>query len=140
MNRFDDAGKLILRLTVGLLMLSHGLHKLINGIDGISALVATNGWPSALAYGVYIGEIVAPALIILGVLTRPAALVIVFNMVVAVYLAHSHQIFQLTKTGGWFLDGGWFLELQAFFLFGALVIALLGAGKFSLGGARGRFN
>lgn len=134
MNRFDDAGKLILRLTVGLLMLTHGLHKLINGIDGISALVATNGWPSAIAYGVYVGEIVAPALIILGVVTRPAALVLFFNMVIAVYLAHSHQFFQLTKTGGWFL------ELQAFFLLGALCIALLGAGKFSLAGARGRFN
>ncbi len=134
MNRFDDAGKLILRLTVGFLMLAHGLHKLINGIDGISALVATNGWPSALAYGVYIGEIVAPTLIILGVLTRPAALVLAFNMVIAVYLAHSHQLLQLTKTGGWFL------ELQAFFLLGALCIALLGAGRFSLAGPRGRFN
>jgi putative oxidoreductase len=134
MNRFDDAGKLILRLTVGLLMLSHGLHKLINGIDGISALIATNGWPSVLAYGVYIGEIVAPVLIILGVLTRPAALIVVVNMILAIYLAHSHQLFQLTKTGGWFL------ELQAFLLFGALCVALLGAGKFSLAGSRGRFN
>jgi putative oxidoreductase len=134
MNRFDDAGKSILRLTVGLLMLSHGLHKLINGIDGISALIATNGWPSVLAYGVYIGEIVAPVLIILGVLTRPAALIVVVNMILAIYLAHSHQLFQLTKTGGWFL------ELQAFFLFGALCVALLGAGKFSLAGSRGRFN
>ena len=134
MNRFDDAGKLILRLTVGLLVLSHGLHKLIHGIDGISALVVTNGWPSALAFGVYVGEIVAPALVILGVLTRPAALVVVFNMLIAIYLAHSHQLFQLTKTGGWFL------ELQVFFLFGALCVALLGAGKFSLAGTRGRFN
>ena len=134
MNRFDDAGKLILRLTVGLLVLSHGLHKLINGIDGISALVVTNGWPSALAFGVYVGEIVAPALVILGVLTRPAALVVVFNMLIAIYLAHSHQLFQLTKTGGWFL------ELQVFFLFGALCVSLLGAGKFSLAGTRGRFN
>ena len=134
MNRFDDAGKLILRLTVGLLTLSHGLHKLIHGIDGISALIATNGWPSVLAYGVYIGEIVAPVLIILGVLTRPAALIVVVNMILAIYLAHSHQLFQLTKTGGWFL------ELQAFFLFGARCVALLGAGKFSLAGPRGRFN
>jgi putative oxidoreductase len=115
-------------------MLSHGLHKLINGIDGISALIATNGWPSVLAYGVYIGEIVAPVLIILGVLTRPAALIVVVNMILAIYLAHSHQLFQLTKTGGWFL------ELQACFLFGALCVALLGAGKFSLAGSRGRFN
>ena len=87
-----------------------------------------------MAFGVYIGEIVAPALMVLGVLTRPAALAVVFNMLIAIYLAHTHQLFQLTKTGGWFL------ELQGFFLFSALCVALLGAGKFSLAGTRGRFN
>jgi len=40
----------------------------------------------------------------------------------------------LTKTGGWTL------ELQGLFLMGALVVALLGAGRFSLGGAHGRLN
>jgi putative oxidoreductase len=76
MNRFDDAGKLILRLTVGLLMLSHGLHKLINGIDGISALDRDKRMAeSAIAYGVYtLVKLLHQSLIILGVLTRPAAL------------------------------------------------------------------
>ncbi len=130
----EDAGKLILRLMLGILLLMHGLNKLMNGIDGINAVVTANGWPHWIAYGVLIGEVLAPALIILGVLTRGAALVIAFNMVVAVYLAHGHQLLQLTKTGGWIL------ELQGMFLFSALVVALLGAGKYSLGGARGRFN
>ena len=134
MFRADDAGKLILRLMLGILLLMHGLHKLMNGIDGINAVVAANGWPQWIAYGVLVGEVLAPVLIILGVVTRAAALVVAFNMVLAVYLAHGHQLFQLTKTGGWIL------ELQGMFLFSAIVIALLGAGQYSLSGARGRFN
>jgi len=134
MFRADDAGKLILRLMLGILLLMHGVHKLINGIDGINAIVIASGWPQWLAYGVLIGEVLAPALIILGVLTRLAAVVVALNMLVAVYLAHAHQLLQLAKTGGWIL------ELQGMFFFSALVIALLGAGKYSFGGARGRFN
>ncbi|MCM0036057.1 MAG: DoxX family protein [Burkholderiaceae bacterium] len=134
MNHFDDIGKLILRLSVGILLLMHGLFKLMHGIAGISALIQANGWPVWIAYGVYIGEIIAPALLILGLLTRASAVVIVLNMLIAVYLAHSHQLFQLTKTGGWLL------ELQGLYLFGALAIALLGAGRFSIGGTRGRMN
>ena len=134
MFRSDDAGKLILRLTLGVLLLMHGLHKLMNGIDGINAVVIANGWPQWIAYGVLVGEVLAPALIILGVITRAAALVIAINMLVAIYLAHGHQLLQLTKTGGWIL------ELQAMFLFVSIVIAFLGAGHYSLGGTRGRMN
>ncbi len=134
MFRADDAGKLLLRLMLGILLLMHGLHKLVNGIDGINAIVIANGWPQWLAYGVLVGEVLAPALIVLGVLTRPAALVVAVNMLIAVYLAHGHQLLQLTKTGGWIL------ELQGMFFLSSIVIALLGAGKYSFGGMRGRFN
>jgi len=134
MNRFDDAGKLLLRLTIGILLLMHGLFKLANGIESITTLVQAQGWPAWIAFGVFIGEIIAPSLLIIGVLTRAGALVIVFNMGLAIYLAHASQILTLTKTGGWAL------ELQGLFLMGALVVALLGAGRFSLGGSHGRMN
>jgi putative oxidoreductase len=116
------------------MLLMHGLYKLINGFDGITAVVTVNNWPHWIAYGVLIGEILAPALILIGIMTRIAAVVIVINMAVAVYLAHAHQLLQLSKTGGWML------ELQGMFFFCALAIALLGAGKYSLGGTRGRLN
>ncbi len=134
MNRFDDAGKLLLRMTIGILLLMHGLFKLANGIESITALVLAQGWPAWIAFGVFIGEIIAPSLLIIGVLTRAGALVIVFNMGLAIYLAHASQVLSLTKTGGWAL------ELQGLFLMGALAVALLGAGRFSLGGANGRLN
>lgn len=56
----EDAGKLLLRLAVGGLMLFHGLHKLIDGVDGISGMLVAKGLPGFIAYGVLVGEVVAP--------------------------------------------------------------------------------
>jgi putative oxidoreductase len=130
----DDAGKLVLRLTVGILILLHGIAKITGGVAPILAMVAKAGLPEALGYLVYVGEVVAPLLLIVGVWTRAAALVVAINMVVAIALVHSHQIFMLGK------NGGWELELQGLFLFTAVAIALLGAGRHSIGGIGGRWN
>jgi putative oxidoreductase len=72
--------------------------------------------------------------VLFGVWTRLAAFVIGINMVVAVVLAHQSQFFTLAKTGGWAL------ELQGMFFTAAIAVALLGAGRYSVGGAGGRFN
>ncbi len=50
----DDLGKLVLRVSLGVLILLHGLFKLQNGIDGIIGMLASHGLPALLAYGVYI--------------------------------------------------------------------------------------
>ncbi|WP_323129421.1 DoxX family protein, partial [Klebsiella pneumoniae] len=42
-------------------------------------LLAAQGLPGFIAYGVLVGEVVAPCLLILGVLTRPAALVLALD-------------------------------------------------------------
>lgn len=130
----DDLGKLVLRVLVGLLVLVHGVSKLQAGIGPVLGAVANAGLPSAVAYLVYVGEVLAPLLMVAGFWTRPAALVVAGNMVVAIALVHGKQIFQLNNTGGWAI------ELQAMYLFGALAVALLGAGRFSVGGAGGRWN
>jgi putative oxidoreductase len=83
---------------------------------------------------VYVGEVVAPLLILIGLYTRGAALVVAINMIVALLLVHTSQFFTMSDTGGWAL------ELQGMYLGAAIVIALLGAGRFSVGGAAGRFN
>ncbi len=133
-NSWQDLGKLILRLTLGLLLLLHGIAKLRTGVDGIAGMVGQAGLPSAVAYLVYVGEVIAPVLIVLGVFTRPAALVVMVNMVVAVSLVHTSQLATLSKSGGWTL------ELQGFYFFSAMALALLGAGRYSLGKADGRWN
>ena len=130
----EDVGKLVLRLTVGVLILFHGVSKVTVGIDFVTGVLAKVGVPEGVGYLVYIGEVVAPLFVILGAWTRPAALVIAMNMVVAVLLVGMGHLFSLSKTGGYAL------ELEAMFLLGAISIALLGAGRYSLAGARGRWN
>jgi len=130
----DDAGKLLLRAVLAILLLFHGVSKLSGGIGFITGMLQGLGLPAFLGYGVYIGEVVAPLLILVGLYTRPATLVVAINMVVALLLAHTSQFFTLSDTGGWAL------ELQGMYFGGALAVALLGAGRYSLGGINGRFN
>jgi putative oxidoreductase len=129
-----DAGRLLLRASLGVFMLFHGIEKVMSGPAGIVGLVEKAGLPGPLGYLVYIGEVLAPLLLVVGLWTRAAAAVVAINMVVAVYLVHVHELFTLSKTGGWAL------ELQGFYFFTALAVMLLGAGRFSVGGAGGRFN
>jgi len=130
----DDSGKLLLRLAIGVLVLLHGIFKISAGVGFVSAMLAKAGLPGGLAYLVYVGEILAPLLMIAGFWTRAAAGVVVINMLAAFGLVHMADLFALTK------QGGWALELQGLYLFGALAVVLLGAGRFSLGGLRGRWN
>lgn len=122
----DDLGKLILRLFLGLMILLHGIHKLIHGIDGIENLVQGVGLPAAFAYGVYVGEVVGPLLLMTGWLARIGAGLITINMIVAILLVHPHEILDLTA------NGGWALELQGMFLFTALALVLLGPGRYGI--------
>lgn len=125
--RNDAVGKLVLRLTVGGLMLFHGVAKILHpgSLEFISGSLANAGLPSALAYGVYIGEVLAPLMIIAGFQTRIGGLIVVVNMLFAILLVHMGDLFSLTQ------HGGWAIELQAFYLLGGLAVALLGSGKFA---------
>jgi len=123
--RSDAAGKLVLRLTVGLLTLFHGVSKLANpgSVDFIGSKLVSLGLPEVLAWGVYVGEIIAPLMIILGIMSRLGGLLLFVNMLFAILLVHSGDLFALTE------HGGWRLELQGFYLFGALAIMFLGSGR-----------
>jgi putative oxidoreductase len=122
----NDLGKLILRLTLGVLILLHGIAKISGGIAGVEKMLEGAGLPSFIAPGVYVGEVLAPLLVILGFYARVGAVLIVVNMLFAILLAHRADLFLLTKTGGWAL------ELQGFFLFTALALALIGPGRFGI--------
>ena len=55
-------------------------------------------------------------------------------MVVAIWLVHLNDLTSLGK------QGGWALELQGMFLFAAVAVAFLGAGRLSVGGSTGKYN
>jgi len=123
---YDDIGKLILRLTLGILMLLHGIAKLRYGVAGIEDMLVNHGLPGFIAYGVFVGEIIAPLMVIAGWNARLGGFIMAATMVVAIALAHGSQLFDLGK------QGGWALELQGFFLFTALAVALIGPGKYAV--------
>ena len=122
----EHMGKLILRIMLGGLMLFHGVNKLQHGIELIKGLVVAQHISEFLAYGVYVGEILAPILLILGWRSRIWAGVIAVNMLVVIYMT---QLGAFMKLGA---HGAWAVELQMFYLFSAVAIALIGSGKFAI--------
>jgi len=124
----DHYGKLVLRLTVGILLLMHGIAKIRYGVDGIGGMLAGAGLPVFLKWGAYVGEAIAPLLVILGVYARVGGLLIIVHMLFALSLAHIPNG-HLTMIGQ---GGGWAVETQALFLLGGLSIALFGSGRFGL--------
>ncbi|CAG9185078.1 hypothetical protein LMG23992_05426 [Cupriavidus laharis] len=130
----QDLGKAVLRIVLGVLILLHGIAKLKGGVDFITQTATGAGLPAWVAYGVYIGEVLAPVLLIIGLWTRAAALIVVLNMLFAIALVHSKQLGMLNETGGWQL------ELQGMYLAAALTLVLIGGGRLGVGGAGGKWN
>ncbi|MEA9392028.1 DoxX family protein [Acerihabitans sp. TG2] len=122
----QDAGKLLLRLTFGILMLFHGYAKTQHGVSWIVDLLQSHGLPGFIAYGAFIGEIVAPIMIIVGFMTRFAGLVFAFNLLVATLLVGMGHFYTLTEVGAWAL------ETEALYFFGGLIIMLVGPGKYAM--------
>jgi len=131
----DDWGKLLLRVTIGGLLLFHGVFKAKNGIAWMAGPLSAVGLPMFVAYGVYVGEIVAPIFAILGKYTRLAGLVIAFDLLMAIVLVLRDRIFSVNPQGGALA-----IEVESFFLLGGLAIALLGSGRYALSRGRGRWD
>lgn len=124
---YESVGKLILRLALGGLILFHGVWKLIHGIDPIMGFVGGAHLPSFVAYGVYVGEFVGPLLLILGWYARVGAALIAINMLFALALVHTTELFTLNPQ-----SGGWTLELQGMYLFTAIALMIMNPGRYSL--------
>ncbi|MCC9072178.1 DoxX family protein [Flavobacterium sp. F-65] len=126
MKKNQNIGLLILRITIAFPMFIYGISKLFNGISFIQNVLEDKGLPIFLSYGVYVGEIIAPLLMIIGFRTRLAAVFFSINCLTAIFLTQTAFIFQLNE------NGGWALELLGIYLFGAIGIYFTGAGKIAL--------
>ena len=129
LNSLDaDTGKLFVRLSVGGLMLFHGVAKIMHpgSLDFIGGMLAGYGLPAMLAYAVYIGEVLAPLMVIAGYQARLGGLIMVVNMLFALVLAHTGDFFSLSE------HGGWMVELQMFYLLSALAVVFLGSGRHAI--------
>ena len=122
----QSIGKLLLRLMVGGLLLFHGVDKMMHGITFIENAIKIQELPHYIAYGVYVGEILAPIMLIIGWKSRWWASIVVINMSAAIYLTQFKSFLSLGSYGAW----AW--EVPAFYLVSALAIAFLGGGKYSV--------
>jgi putative oxidoreductase len=122
----QDLAKLVLRVALGAMILLHGIAKLRGGLDGIERMVEAHGLPGFVAYGVLVGEILGPLMLLAGWHARIGALFVLVNMLFAIVLAHMGQLGDLNGSGGWAL------ELQGMFIAAAIAVALLGPGRFSV--------
>ncbi len=125
-ENWDDVGKLVLRFTVAFLLIFHGIGKLEHGIAWMRGPLSHFHLPFFVGYGVYVAEVLAPVLIFIGFLTRPAALVVVFDLVMAIVLVAHGRLFELTR------GGSYALEAEAFFLLLGLVLFFQGPGRYSI--------
>lgn len=119
-SKNTDLGLLLLRISVGGLMLFHGVAKLIHGI---SFLVENMG---AFGYAVYIGEVLAPIAILIGFRTRIAAVLLAITCVVAIATAHAQDILSISE------HGGYANELLMLYLLGSVALFFTGAGKYAV--------
>ena len=121
----SEIAKLLLRVSLGSLILFHGIHKLIHGIGGVKSMVNAAGLPEFVAYGVYAGELLAPIFIILGLYARIASAILGVNMLMAMFLAYVFS-FSLSKYGGLAM------ESPLIFFIMSLLVVLLGSGRYAV--------
>ena len=125
-DRRTDLAALVLRLTLGTVLIAHGLLKLVVFTPaGTAAFFEKIGLPGPLAYVVIAAELVAGAAIVLGWRTRLAAIAIA-PILFGSALPHIPNGWTFSAPGG-----GW--EYSAFLGFVSIAIALIGEGRYAIG-------
>ena len=122
----ESAGKLILRVVLGVTILLHGIHKLTGGVDWIDGALVNEGLPTFFKYGAYVGEVIAPLLVIAGWYSRIGAWLIAVNMLFAIGLTSGSDLFAINPK-----SGGLAIELEYVFMFTAIALGLLGPGRYA---------
>ena len=120
----SDIGLLIVRIALGGIIFFHGFHKLIHGTDAQFQILASNGIPGQFIYLVYISEVLAPVLIVLGILTRISSLTIIVTMIVVFYV--------LPFPIGLDEHGAMNIESQLYFLLLSVALFFTGPGRYCL--------
>jgi putative oxidoreductase len=121
-GRLASAGLLLLRLSVGVMMIHHGQEKLSDPQQFASTYVASLHLPFPLffAYAAGFSELIGSWLVIFGLLTPLGALALTGTMAVAAY--------QHILTAGLNI---YVLELVALYLGASLAMLLIGPGRYS---------
>lgn len=120
----------LLRIPVGLVLAAHGAQKLFGWFGGYG-LEATGQWMASIGLepGLLMATLAGSAeffggiALMIGVLTRPAALAAAFTMLIAMTVVHAANGFFMSSNG---------IEYSMILLFASLSLMVSGAGRFSL--------
>ena len=120
MNFFSDLGKFILRISFSLIMLTHGISKVYRLFADEIKFSDPIGLGSFLSLIlIAFAEFLAPIFILIGFKTRWFSIFPVIGMAVAAFISHWEDPFPRK-------------EKALLFMFGFLVIAMIGPGKYSI--------
>jgi len=125
LDRLHPLALLGLRLALGAIMISHGAQKLFGGMPRFMGILQNLGIPPVLGYLTVAAEFGGGILLVVGLLTRLAALSMVIDMAVAIDKVHWKN--------GLRGPGGYELPLACGII--AFALIFLGAGPISLDGA-----
>ena len=133
MDRLAEFAPLVVRAIVGVIMAAHGLQKLLGGPANFGGVLGQLGVPAPtlMAFVVTFVELVGGILLVVGLLSRLAALLLTINLVFAILLV---------KVGVGFLSpqsGGVGAELDLALIAGFLAVLFAGPGRISLDHALG---
>jgi len=91
LSSFQPLGLLFLRLAVGIIFLVHGYPKLTRSATAMQGMFVQHGLPAQLVYVAGVLETFGGMLLIVGLFTRPAALLLAIEMGVAIVKVHSSR-------------------------------------------------
>ena len=99
LSRLQPLGLLVLRLALGAVMIAHGYQKLFGGMGQFMQMLSHMGIPAWMGYLTVAAEFGGGILLVLGFLTRLAAVAIFIDMLVAILKVHLHNGL-FSKSGG----------------------------------------
>lgn len=107
-------------------MLFHHAAKVMHGVGGIEKMLEGASLPAFIAYVVYLGEIIAPLLLIFGFRVKMADILTFGTILFILVVPYTDKVFILAK------QGAWVIELHIFYILTSLAIFFLGAGKYCI--------
>lgn len=133
----DDIGAFIARIALGIVILPHGLQKLLGlfggpGFSGTVDYFVSSGLPAFVAILIIIGESFGALGLILGFLSRLAALGITIIMLGAIITVHLQNGFFMNWDGSKAGEG---FEFHLLAIGLALIVLIKGGGIWSVDGA-----
>ena len=123
-------GQLALRLPVGIIFVAHGAQKLFgwfggHGLEGTGQWMASIGLEPGYTMALLAGsaEFFGGLALILGLLVRPASIVLAFTMIMAIFAVHISNGLFMSNNG---------YEFALTLLAATVALAISGAGRASL--------